>query len=178
MSRISHFAESRSPFRAVLLAACTSNRSRRDATARRRAVRSAAAAATGGPLTPDPGGKIITVELYTDAEGNYFKPAEIHAQPRRRRALHAQGRRAQRAFPRGLERRALRIPTDAERLPATARTNVRPGGEDARRELLLSVRSARLTRDEGPPDRGMTARVPSRQGITRARHGRGGKDQG
>jgi plastocyanin len=40
---------------------------------------SAAAAAPSGPLTPDPGGKVITVELYTDANGNYFKPAEIHA---------------------------------------------------------------------------------------------------
>jgi plastocyanin len=42
----------------------------------------AAAPATttgGGPFTPDPGGKIITVELYSDAVGNYFKPAEIHA---------------------------------------------------------------------------------------------------
>jgi plastocyanin len=40
---------------------------------------SAAATAPSGPLTPDPGGKVITVELYTDAAGNYFKPAEIHA---------------------------------------------------------------------------------------------------
>ena len=38
-----------------------------------------AAATTSGPLTPDPGGKIITVELISDAVGNYFKPAEIHA---------------------------------------------------------------------------------------------------
>jgi plastocyanin len=38
-----------------------------------------AAAATSGPLTPDPGGKIITVELASDAVGNYFKPAEIKA---------------------------------------------------------------------------------------------------
>jgi plastocyanin len=30
-------------------------------------------------VTPDPGGKVITVELYSDAVGNYFKPAEIHA---------------------------------------------------------------------------------------------------
>ena len=30
-------------------------------------------------LTPDPGGKVVTVELYSDAVGNYFKPAEIHA---------------------------------------------------------------------------------------------------
>ena len=40
---------------------------------------SAAATAPSGPLTPDPGGKVITVELYTDANGNYFKPSEIHA---------------------------------------------------------------------------------------------------
>ena len=32
-----------------------------------------------GPLAPDPGGKVIPVELYTDGSGNYFKPAEIHA---------------------------------------------------------------------------------------------------
>jgi plastocyanin len=38
-----------------------------------------AAAAPSGPLTPDPGGKIITVELISDAAGNYFKPAEINA---------------------------------------------------------------------------------------------------
>lgn len=36
-------------------------------------------AATGGPLTPEAGGKIITVELTSDGEGNYFKPAEVHA---------------------------------------------------------------------------------------------------
>src|SRR5262245_31654471 len=40
---------------------------------------SAPATAPSGPLTPDPGGKIITVELYTDGAGNYFKPSEIHA---------------------------------------------------------------------------------------------------
>ncbi|MGH7618666.1 MAG: plastocyanin/azurin family copper-binding protein [Gemmatimonadaceae bacterium] len=39
----------------------------------------APATAPSGPLTPDPGGKIVTVELYSDANGNYFKPAEIHA---------------------------------------------------------------------------------------------------
>lgn len=33
----------------------------------------------GGPFTPDPGGKVIIVELYSDGNGNYFKPAEIHA---------------------------------------------------------------------------------------------------
>lgn len=39
---------------------------------------SSATNATGGPFTPDPGGKVVTVELYSDAEGNYFKPAEVH----------------------------------------------------------------------------------------------------
>jgi plastocyanin len=37
--------------------------------------------AAGGPFTPDPGHKIITVELASDGTGNYFKPAEIHAKP-------------------------------------------------------------------------------------------------
>jgi plastocyanin len=39
---------------------------------------SSAAATTGGPFTPDPGGKVVPVELYSDANGNYFKPAEVH----------------------------------------------------------------------------------------------------
>jgi plastocyanin len=34
-----------------------------------------------GPFTPDPGGKVIVVELYTDGVGNYFKPAEVHVKP-------------------------------------------------------------------------------------------------
>jgi plastocyanin len=37
------------------------------------------AAPAGGPYTPDPGGKVIPVELITDGVGNYFKPAEITA---------------------------------------------------------------------------------------------------
>ena len=40
---------------------------------------SAPAAATGGPLTPAPAGKVIVFELLTDGTGNYFKPNEIHA---------------------------------------------------------------------------------------------------
>lgn len=36
------------------------------------------AAATGG-VEPGPGGKIIVVELVTDATGNFFKPSEITA---------------------------------------------------------------------------------------------------
>ena len=38
-----------------------------------------APAASSGPLTPAPGGQVIVVELYSDANGNYFKPSEIHA---------------------------------------------------------------------------------------------------
>jgi plastocyanin len=37
------------------------------------------ASPAGGPYTPDPGGKVITVELITDGVGNYYKPAEITA---------------------------------------------------------------------------------------------------
>ena len=39
----------------------------------------APAGVASGPLTPDPGGQVIVVELYSDANGNYFKPAEIQA---------------------------------------------------------------------------------------------------
>ena len=59
------------------LAACRGEQS--PATQQPSAPSASAAAAASGPLTPDPGGKIITVELYTDANGNYFKPAEVHA---------------------------------------------------------------------------------------------------
>lgn len=38
-----------------------------------------AAAAAAGPQTPDPGGQIIKVDLVSDGDGNYFKPAEINA---------------------------------------------------------------------------------------------------
>jgi plastocyanin len=39
---------------------------------------SAAEAAAAGPQTPDPGGKVVTVELSSDGLGNYFKPSEVH----------------------------------------------------------------------------------------------------
>jgi len=52
-------------------------------TARRLPTRQARPASSsqivGGPFTPDPAGKVITVELYGDGNGKYFKPAEIHA---------------------------------------------------------------------------------------------------
>ncbi|MEO7501107.1 MAG: plastocyanin/azurin family copper-binding protein [Gemmatimonadaceae bacterium] len=39
----------------------------------------AAPSVPGGPATPAPGGKVIVVELITDAKGNYFSPSEIKA---------------------------------------------------------------------------------------------------
>ena len=68
---------------ALLLAACKGGEQKAavDTTAKQPSA-GAAAATPGwgaGPFTPDPGGKVITVETYTDANGNYFKPAEIHA---------------------------------------------------------------------------------------------------
>jgi plastocyanin len=68
---------------AVLLAACGGEKkatpSETPTTAAPATAAPAAAAAPSGPLTPDPGGKIITVELISDGAGNYFKPAEINA---------------------------------------------------------------------------------------------------
>jgi plastocyanin len=43
------------------------------------ATQPSASAATGTDLTPDPGGKVITVEMSTDDKGSYFAPAEINA---------------------------------------------------------------------------------------------------
>ena len=43
------------------------------------ATPAAPAAAPSGPLTPDPGGKFITVQMTSDDKGNYFTPAEVHA---------------------------------------------------------------------------------------------------
>jgi len=61
------------------LAVLSSCRSESAPPAEKSAAPSAPAAAESGPLTPDPGGKVIPVELYTDANGSYFKPSEIHA---------------------------------------------------------------------------------------------------
>jgi plastocyanin len=36
-------------------------------------------AAPGAPASPAPGGKVIVVELISDAKGNYFSPSEIEA---------------------------------------------------------------------------------------------------
>ena len=40
---------------------------------------SASAGASGGAVTPDPGGSIIEVEMITDEDGNYFRPADFEA---------------------------------------------------------------------------------------------------
>ena len=40
-----------------------------------------AAVAPTGPQTPDAGGKIDTVGMYTDVNGNYFKPKDFTVRP-------------------------------------------------------------------------------------------------
>jgi plastocyanin len=45
------------------------------------AAANTAGAPVGGPFTPDPGGKVVPVELTTDGTGNYFTPAEVHVKP-------------------------------------------------------------------------------------------------
>ena len=68
---------------AALLAACKGGEQKAAVDTSAKPPSAGAAAATpgwgAGPFAPDPGGKVITVETYTDANGNYFKPAEIHA---------------------------------------------------------------------------------------------------
>jgi plastocyanin len=66
---------------AALLAACGDKKSGASDTTAAASVSSAptTAPAASGPLTPDPGGKVIVGELSSDANGNYFKPAEIQA---------------------------------------------------------------------------------------------------
>lgn len=71
---------------AVSLAAVACNGEQQPAVDTSTKQPSAGAAATtpgwgADPLAPDPGGKVIPVELYTDGVGNYFKPAEVHAKP-------------------------------------------------------------------------------------------------
>ena len=41
----------------------------------------AAAPSVAAEVTPDPGGKVITVQMITDGTGNYFKPADFAAHP-------------------------------------------------------------------------------------------------
>jgi plastocyanin len=63
---------------ALAIAACGDKQEDSDTSAT--ASASAPAAAASGPQTPDPGGKVITVELLTDEQGNnIFRPAEFEA---------------------------------------------------------------------------------------------------
>lgn len=63
---------------AIAMAACSGGDKQGATTASPEANRAAAPA--GGPMTPDPGGKIITVEMETTAEGNnVFRPSEFEA---------------------------------------------------------------------------------------------------
>jgi plastocyanin len=61
------------------LAACGGEKSPPSGTGAAPSATPSAAPSTAGPQTPDPGGKVISVELYTDGDGNYFKPAEVTA---------------------------------------------------------------------------------------------------
>ena len=66
----------------LALGACSTGdaRSDADAPANSAATTERATSPTGGQLTPDPGGKVITVEMETDAQGNnVFRPATIEA---------------------------------------------------------------------------------------------------
>jgi plastocyanin len=65
---------------ALMLAACsgTERRGGTDTTGAREATAPAAGPA-GGPASPAPGGKVITIQLFSDEKGNYFKPNEIEA---------------------------------------------------------------------------------------------------
>jgi plastocyanin len=62
---------------AALVAACSGEKKTTPSETPSAAAPSAAVAS--GPLTPDPGGKIIAVDLISDAAGNYYKPSEINA---------------------------------------------------------------------------------------------------
>jgi plastocyanin len=63
----------------IALVACGGEKKGADTAANSPAPSQAPAAA--GPQTPDPGGKVITVNLVTDEKGNYFEPKEVEAHP-------------------------------------------------------------------------------------------------
>ncbi|HEY0971893.1 MAG TPA: plastocyanin/azurin family copper-binding protein [Gemmatimonadales bacterium] len=60
----------------LLLAACGGTDTAETQSAGQAAPTSSA---TSGAVTPDAGGRIIEVEMYTDENGNYFKPADFEA---------------------------------------------------------------------------------------------------
>ncbi len=62
---------------AILLAACGGDK--KSASDSAQAVPAPSAPSTGGPIVPQPGGKVIVVELITDDKGNYFNPAVVKA---------------------------------------------------------------------------------------------------
>ncbi len=64
----------------LALGACATGDAQTDADAAASSASTAATSPTGGKLTPDPDGKVITVEMETDAQGNnVFRPATIEA---------------------------------------------------------------------------------------------------
>jgi plastocyanin len=77
--KIQRFATACACSAAVVLAGCSTKSEGSEASPS--SVASApTTTATTGPQTPDPGGKVITVELLTDEQGNnIFRPAELEA---------------------------------------------------------------------------------------------------
>ena len=61
------------------LASCTGEKTPSGGTGSVPSAAPTTTAAPNGPQTPDPGGKVSTVELSTDGDGSYFKPAEVTA---------------------------------------------------------------------------------------------------
>ncbi|HEU4643448.1 MAG TPA: plastocyanin/azurin family copper-binding protein [Gemmatimonadaceae bacterium] len=64
---------------ALLLAACSGAERRAGTDTTGAQAATAPAAPAGGPATPAPGGKVITIQLISDEKGNYFKPNDIEA---------------------------------------------------------------------------------------------------
>ena len=65
---------------ALALAACGGAKDSPSTTGESAASPAAQAAPAGGPQTPDAGGKVVTVEMLTDEQGNnIFRPNEVTA---------------------------------------------------------------------------------------------------
>jgi plastocyanin len=59
----------------IFLAACGGDKP----SASTESAKTSTPAASSGPVTPAPGGKVIEVTMTTDEKGNYFEPAEVTA---------------------------------------------------------------------------------------------------
>ena len=122
MFRISTFLKLALVLSPRLLAACTAEQKPAGDTHRRPSRRAvgAATAATGGPLTPDPGWKGHAGRALHRRRRQLLQACRDSREARRRHPLHAQSRRSQRALSRGLERRPHgypQTPSDFLQLP-------------------------------------------------------------